>query len=113
MKMSEKDLIAAALSRESKGKRVAGHEVLRRCLVMGRGNVDLDKMEKALFSPRKGRAHNPEEPFRSFGRDNARVGVSLHFRGYSPSMSRLVFRCLALAAREFEYGFGKPIELFK
>jgi hypothetical protein len=95
MKMSEKELIAAALSREPKGKRVAGHEVLRRCLVMGRGNVDLDKLEKALFSPRKGRAHNPEVPFRSFGRDNARVGVSLHFRGYSPSMSRLVFRCLA------------------
>jgi conjugative relaxase-like TrwC/TraI family protein len=113
MKMSEKELSAAALSREPKGKRVAGHEVLRRCLVMGRGAVDLDKLETALFSPHKGNAHNPEIPFRSFGRKDARVGVSLHFRGYSPSLSKMVFRCLALAAREMERGLGQPIELFK
>jgi conjugative relaxase-like TrwC/TraI family protein len=113
MKISERDLIAAALSREPKGKRVPGHEVIRRCLVMGRGNTDVDKLETALFTPRKGRTHNPEIPFRSFGRAGARVGVSLHLRGYSPSLSKLLFRCLALAARELEYGFGKPVELFK
>ena len=113
VKISEKDLIAAALSRERKGTRVAGHEVLRRCLVMGRGTVDLDKLETALFSPRKGRAHNPEVPFRSFGRKDARIGVSLHFRGYSPSLSKLVFRCLAQASRELEYGFGQPAQFLK
>jgi conjugative relaxase-like TrwC/TraI family protein len=113
VKISERDLITAALSREPKGKRVAGHEVVRRCLVMGRGTVDLDKLETALFSPRKGRRHNPEVPFRSFGRKDARVGMSLHFRGYSTSVSNLVFRCLAQVARETEFGFGQPIEIFK
>jgi hypothetical protein len=113
VKISERDLITAALSRDPKGKKVAGYEVVRRCLVMGRGTVNLDKLETALFSPRKSRPHNPEIPFRSFGRKDARVGMSLHFRGYSPSISNLVFRCLAQAARELEFGFGKPIEFFK
>jgi conjugative relaxase-like TrwC/TraI family protein len=111
-KISEPDLIAAALARETKGKRVAGHEVLRRCLVTGRGKVDVDKLEKALFTPRNGRVHNPEVPFRSFGRGNARVGVSLHLRGYSPSLSKLVFRCLALAVREMDQSF-ETIEIFR
>jgi conjugative relaxase-like TrwC/TraI family protein len=112
VQVAEKDLIAAVLSGQPQGKRLPGHVVMRRCLAMGRGGVDLDKLETALFSRRQSNPASQDVMFRPLDRRTARMGVSLMARGHNPRMTRQLLRGLGLALRNMERAF-EPAQLFK
>jgi hypothetical protein len=112
VEVSEKDLIAAVLSGRPKGKRLPGHVVVKRCLAMGRGGVDLDKLESALFSRRQSNPSSQDVMFKPLDPRTARMGISLMARGHNPRMTRQLLRGLGHALRNMERAF-EPAQLFK
>ncbi len=112
VQVAEKDLIAAVLSGRPRGRQLPGHVVIRRCLTMGRGGVDLDKLETALFSRRRSNPASQDVMFRPLERGTARVGISLLARGLNPLATRQLLRGLGIALRNMERTF-EPAQLFK
>jgi hypothetical protein len=112
IQVSEKDLIAAVLSGRPQGKKLPGHVVVRRCLAMGRGGVDLDKLETALFSRRRSNPVSHDAMFQPLDRRTARMGISLMARGHNPKATRYLLRGLGLALRNIERVF-EPAQLLR
>jgi conjugative relaxase-like TrwC/TraI family protein len=112
MQVPEKDLVAAVLSGQPKGKKLPGHMVIRRCLAMGRGGVDLDKLEANLFPRRRSNPAVQDAMISPLHPRTARLGVSLMARGHDARASRQMLRGLGIALRNMERAF-EPAQLFK
>ena len=112
LEVAEKDLIAAVLSGRPQGKRLPGHEVVRRCLATGRGGVDLDKLETALFSRRRSNPASQDVMLKPLEPRTARVEVSLMARGLNPKATRQLLRGIGFALRNMERAL-EPAQLFK
>jgi conjugative relaxase-like TrwC/TraI family protein len=112
VQVAEKDLIAAVLSGRPQGKQLPGHVVVRQCLAMGRGGVDLDKLESALFSRRQSNPASQDVMFKPLDPRAARIGISLMARGHNPRRTRQLLRGLGQALRNMERGF-EPAQLLK
>jgi conjugative relaxase-like TrwC/TraI family protein len=112
IQIAEKDLIAAVLSGRPQGKRLPGHVVVRRCLALGRGGVDLDKLETALFPRRRSNPANHDVMFRPLPPRTARLGISLLARGFNLTVSQHLLRGLGIALRNLDRAF-EPAQLIK
>ncbi len=111
MKVSEKNLVVGVLGAKKTGKHIPGYEVVRRCLVKGRGGVSLDRLERVLFPGNRADARTQDALFRPMGRGKAKVGVALMARGFTPWQRRQMLYGLGHLIREMEKAMEPP-ELF-
>ncbi len=96
------------LGKGKPGKRLPGHEVVRRCLEKGRGRVNADQLERILFSRHRNDPKAQDRTFRTVGKDQSRLTAAMLARGYAlPNITRTL-RGVAHLIRELERAWEPP-----